>query len=1273
MDQGNSRYISRFSMSQERRFTGALDFDYAPIDERSLKDLLLYTFGFSKLIYYFNLENKPDGDWSDFLNDEIVILATVSEIKPNLIEKKFKTDLYKAENFRRPVKKIQYLKYCLKEIYQAADLLDQWLSRFKEVEKFANVYLESRNEIIYAISDSLKEPFQLFKAICDGIASRKGLNTPLDFDFSRFSFYWKLEESPERPDLFDSKSLDQKVKWLASELRGIFQTFYETLIFLKNRSQSLFNQSLKNDNHYPEVALLLSFLKLYEIPQKNINSLSKKYVDFYFRKILRQHFKAPVFDKVYLHFVPNDNALFAIIQKEMEFIGGEYENGDNIIYLADSHLQVNRATIKRIYTIFFEKKTLAQKGRERLLIQDVLSSNLSLDNLRPDPNRQIKKYYPVFGESQQDKSAYERTMQSADIGFALASPSLYLSEGEREINLTFQFTDDSFRSLEACLLDISRLSQGSEKKESKDDIFVKTFLEAFRIFLTVPEGWLEISRYVVVREKRTEADLDFNALKITFDINARQEPIVAYDEDVHQIQLDTNLPVVRILLNSNSYQYPYTLLYDLILESIGIDTHIKDVKDLILHNETGIVSPDSPFFPFGAVPQLGSYLVIGKNEIFQKSLSSLQINLEWFNLPRQRNGLLGYYEQYDADLDNAAFEIKLSILDGGHWLPAKEQDQQTFKLFQTINGGVEESDSENASPEVLPGGTLDTITRISPINIEKIKLPHNFAQVQEALDYKNTTLRGFVKLELSNPEFAFGHTLYPGVLSEIVLENSRTSLVENIRRGFSKKDLKKLPNQPFVPQIKALSLDYSSSSVINVDDQAKKDEESQNRGQFFHLYPFGNDQVYPNSSYQKVPFVPDMDYEGALLIGLEDLAPPQVITILFEIEGGFTTTSEENPPELAWSYLRQNQWRPLSESKILQDETDKFVKTGIIALELPHDIALGNTILDPNYYWLRVAVLNNISTTSRICGICTQVVTATLQNLDEEGEHLNQALPAFSVSRSVERIPGVQDVIQPIPSFMGKQAESERQFYTRISERLRHKQRAITPWDYERLILEKFPEIHKVTCLPNITSHKLDAPGNVLIVVIPKGNAENANFLERKASSEQLKRIKEFLSQYTSPFIHIEVRNPSYEKVRIMCAVKLALGYNYGYYLQTLNDEINRYLLGDMVKKSKSLELGGRINSSDVLSFMRTLPYVEFITKFSMIQIASDLQGRFVLLDTAREDDPKSFLQATKPWSMLIPANQHQIVRLEDKQELRSVQAGYDNLGIGTDFTIEKE
>ena len=88
-------------------------------------------------------------------------------------------------------------------------------------------------------------------------------------------------------------------------------------------------------------------------------------------------------------------------------------------------------------------------------------------------------------------------------------------------------------------------------------------------------------------------------------------------------------------------------------------------------------------------------------------------------------------------------------------------------------------------------------------------------------------------------------------------------------------------------------------------------------------------------------------------------------------------------------------------------------------------------------------------------------------------------------------------------------AERAEAFYGRVSERLRHKQRALTQWDYERIVLERFPEVYKAKCIPAGLSGNGGQPGRVGLVVIPDiRNRFPFDPFEPKAPSDLLADIE---------------------------------------------------------------------------------------------------------------------------------------------------------------------
>ena len=75
-----------------------------------------------------------------------------------------------------------------------------------------------------------------------------------------------------------------------------------------------------------------------------------------------------------------------------------------------------------------------------------------------------------------------------------------------------------------------------------------------------------------------------------------------------------------------------------------------------------------------------------------------------------------------------------------------------------------------------------------------------------------------------------------------------------------------------------------------------------------------------------------------------------------------------------------------------------------------------------------------------------------------------EKLEANSVEGFEKKIHGVLTVNQPFDSGSFKIKERKIDFYQRVSELLRHKNRPVTKWDIERFILNRFDWLSHVSC-----------------------------------------------------------------------------------------------------------------------------------------------------------------------------------------------------------------
>ncbi|HXS36377.1 MAG TPA: baseplate J/gp47 family protein, partial [Flavipsychrobacter sp.] len=240
----------------------------------------------------------------------------------------------------------------------------------------------------------------------------------------------------------------------------------------------------------------------------------------------------------------------------------------------------------------------------------------------------------------------------------------------------------------------------------------------------------------------------------------------------------------------------------------------------------------------------------------------------------------------------------------------------------------------------------------------------------------------------------------------------------------------------------------------------------------------------------------------------------------------------------------------------------------------------------------------------------------------------------------------IKSISQPSPSFDGKPVETGDHFYLRVSERLRHKDRAITIWDYERLVLEAFPSIHRVKCVNHTKYIDADyneiAPGYVTVITIPDlVNRNDANPLRPYTNADVLTQIQDYLQQRISCHINLNVRNPKFEEVRLEFSLKLLPGYEFNYYSNLLKNSITAYLTPWAYGQSDDVQFGGKVEKSSIIYFIEQQSYVDYITDVKMYQR---------IQEGGPESNDADEIVASTAISILVsaPASKHVINEITD-------------------------
>ncbi len=423
-----------------------------------------------------------------------------------------------------------------------------------------------------------------------------------------------------------------------------------------------------------------------------------------------------------------------------------------------------------------------------------------------------------------------------------------------------------------------------------------------------------------------------------------------------------------------------------------------------------------------------------------------------------------------------------------------------------------------------------------------------------------------------------------------------------------------IPNEPWTPTIKNLYIDYT----------AKADNDHID---IVHLYPFESSAKLERIE-QNPSLFPIFDDEGTLFVGLDTLTPGGNLSLLFQLAEA-TADSEIDKANVEWFYLSDNTWKVLRpDFNIVSDDTKGLTVSGIITIAIPQDITnTGNTQMPEDLFWLKATVKENAKAIAETLGIHTQTAKASAQiSKNNDTQRLSAALAPKSVDKLLKANFSIKKVQQPYPSFGGRPPEANGHFYTRVSEQLKHKGRGVMIEDYEKIILEAFPEVYKVKCISHTmglsaVTYQKDlevAPGFALITVIPDlTKLVSGNQLAPKLPVSILQNIEIHIRNRISAFARIKIMNPRYEPLDVTIRVQLKRGKSVNFYQKKLQEDVTNYLAPWLLEGAEKISFGMPVMYSDVVGYVEQLDYVNFI-KNLVLEGGSDQKGNIIYPLTAR-------------------------------------------------------
>jgi hypothetical protein len=958
----------------------------------------------------------------------------------------------------------------------------------------------------------------------------------------------------------DERSLSDLVEYayrVAQEIRffdlsgqstGDWSPFFEPLVDLTTgRIRTREIETLLNSraDWPPHLVLFLTYLKLFQHLQGDLNQLPEKHLRHYYEKELGLPRRAALSDDAHVIFTLAQNSVSTLLPVGTLLDAGKDAQGRPLRYATQTELVVSPATVATL---------------RRLVVERDLSGNRRFFLAEDFTELEGPAGY-TFGRRQLDLDPTQRFMREAALGFAVAAPILNLAEGARQVTVLAHL----------------RAPPSPPSSPPPPALITQGISFALDVALTGAEGWLTPDTFQATL--LADGGSGQPAVSLTFTLSEAAPAVIPFDSALHGPGLITNRPVLRCRVRGDSGIHK--VLDGFSVERIELAVDVKGVRNLIVQNDEATFATGQPVPLFGSRPAIGAPFYIGSAEAFTKKLTSLSLQLEWKSPPAELfDHYRAYFDVVDNFLTDNFYTVFLADLDLLY-----ERSFRRLLVNQTLFSPV------TTEPRKITA--LSSVFDAALTGLEYVEQPD--LDIGESFRAGNRA--GFVRLVLTQPRRgdlaayaqavpfeAFGHPIFAPRYAHqaIALANWSPPAVKPL-----------LPNEPYTPTLSTLSLDYTATSELVPGDKRAT-------GAYFVIGPFGATRAEDREGARLVPSIED---EAALFLGIGNLEPPGNLSLFFQIDVGTATAKEVlKPGDTEWSYLDvAESWRKLNPGSVLIDSTQGFQRPGLVSISVPREAAPASQSMPAGLVWLRAQIRRPPESAARTLAVRANATLARFQPgdvpLNQFEQHLHSGLPAGTITRLLQRNSDIARVEQPSASFGGRGEEGGTEFFRRCSERLRHRNRAVTGWDLERLVLERFPEVFKVKCLPHTDATGANEAGNTALVIVPNlRRAGSTNVLEPRASEVLLGEISEYLEGLAPAFATIHVIRPVFERIRVEAQVAFARGRDPGYFTAVLNEDLRRFLSPWAYQDGEDILFGARIYRSEILAFIEGREYVDHLT-----------------------------------------------------------------------------
>lgn len=661
-------------------------------------------------------------------------------------------------------------------------------------------------------------------------------------------------------------------------------------------------------------------------------------------------------------------------------------------------------------------------------------------------------------------------------------------------------------------------------------------------------------------------------------------------EDLHGTA--TKYPCLRILASGDNY--PKALAGAWAFQDLEIAVAVDGIRRFRLRNELGEIDTEQPFLPFGITGEKGAGFSFGHEETDRQPLTELALDVRWDKLPQTPGGFADVYGHYGGDpLTNASFRIATSYRTSEDWMACGGSPQPLF-------GEEEGIPAEKGCIRFTFDGGLPGTDRY----------------------------RSF-RVVLDGPEIGFGLDEYRRLFAEVMMWNARNHKQREV------------PLQPVLPRFAETSLSYRAAWSAGNDGGISV--------KLSRIAPTGEVSrcKFPVEG-KGYPLVEGVGAGYGLYFRFEDFRSEKRVRLYVDldyrkkdivVDHDHRTSENFSAPLLRWEYPCQGIWQELEATDVYRDETKGLTRNGFIEINLPPEMD------DTDPFTLRVRIDGDVTQCPALKGVYLNCIPVTAENGD------GLSIPAGTIRQPRREDTRIASVFQPLPGFGGRSAESAERAARLQDERISHRNRAVAPRDFEQLMLEHFPYLEKVHCLP-----QTEGNGQTVRIVV-FSHTEGLEF--PFTPSWKIADMERWVAARVSPFVKVFVCNPEYRKIHIFVKAMLKCDVrDEGEVRRRLRRTIKDYFAAWM-EEGRLPELGVRYSYKELHTRIANDPGVEKLWEIRINGNVPDID----VTDIRAENDFLMPEDGAPVWTVLIPDMYEQV--------FLPFSEGINDATINSNFTIQ--